>query len=1247
MLKIINRNKIMLLIIVLLLVFCTTAGLLTMEAKAQAADEPVWEDSVVIAHITDTHYYPLRYCDSDYGAEFKKHVQKTSTKMWLEAELAFFAAVEGIKEQKPDYLVVSGDIAQDGERQAHIDVANGLRALQNEIRQTKPHFQVFVAMGNHDLYNEEVFDFSTGTKEYTQNVSRKDITKIYSSLGYPDLSNEDAAAFYSTSEYNGDTPAYAFVNSTTAGFTQIEYQYKSNETNSDYAPGEITYIAKTATGETIIGLDVPISNSVEGHVLGGTLTKATQAFLTAKKAHTDYAVGIAHHSIVEHLTLQKELMTGFIVTDHINSADFLADYGMRYVFTGHGHANDIAHHISFNNNQITDIEGSANLSTSSNVRYATIKSGTLGETKVQNFSVWSDYLTELDISAAIDGGYMPQEYIITNKVQEFITDKKITDYSAYARRRIYDNITDNTIKAYLNPSILSGLGEMVGGVLPDWLSSVSEDIDTLVLNLVDEIEKKILTDYTYSGDNELLKEHKLFGFVEELVYRAINIEVAPNTTTFDLVMTCYYYSIKGSDAPTFADLPSNIQQGIEYARSGGFVKELFDVLLDEEKGLYFLVEGIMNMPLDLSKDVDLARLFKSVIGPMLGFNTTDDPLEITNILLSKVVTRFLSSDLSATFGIDFAIEGDVMDFLDSTIEDFLTPSLYTGLGELVANILVSLAVDSTPDGGAESQLIKLSASDEYTYTSVPRADVPTIQNGKLPSKLTVAFGEDTSTTKNFNWFTDMRISDSVVQYMKKSDGAFDAAKAVTKSGNTNIYGYTVGLIDIGLFAQLGYTEAARHTVEVTGLAAGTEYWYRVGSSEYGYFSPVYSFKTAPSSGAFEVLLLSDLQGFTNGVYENIAPILAKADSVFKNGYDFVINGGDTVDNARNVTQFDYFLNTLSGYWGNTTQVVTNGNHESYYFEMDEDYEASSDTVVTNEYNYLLMHYNFALPQQDTKSGAYYSFDYSGVHFIVLNTNDIEENKLSNAQFDWLKADLEDTQKEHKVIIMHKSLYSAGSHTFDTEIVGMREQLSPVFEENDVHLVLSGHDHTYSETYYLDGEGNKVVFANNGRYKIGKKGTLYVNLGTLGNKFYKYQAQENIPVFNGEKLHDPALRNPTFGKLVYDGKDLYYQGYEYDVASGEILEIKTNKLNAIEITLVVVGSVVGAAGIAIGVIVLLKLKKKSALKMGKELPSDEPKPDEPTAEEPITEEPITEEPTTEEPITEEPITEEPKEEGKEE
>ena len=74
----------------------------------------------------------------------------------------------------------SGDITQDGERQSHIDVANGLRRLQNEIRDIEgmEKFQIFVVFGNHDLYNDAVYNFSDGTKRKTWNVSRKDVAKF-------------------------------------------------------------------------------------------------------------------------------------------------------------------------------------------------------------------------------------------------------------------------------------------------------------------------------------------------------------------------------------------------------------------------------------------------------------------------------------------------------------------------------------------------------------------------------------------------------------------------------------------------------------------------------------------------------------------------------------------------------------------------------------------------------------------------------------------------------------------------------------------------------------------------------------------------------------------------------------------------------------------------------------------------------------------------------------------------------------
>ena len=54
----------------------------------------------------------------------------------------------------------------------------------------------------------------------------------------------------------------------------------------------------------------------------------------------------------------------------------------------------------------------------------------------------------------------------------------------------------------------------------------------------------------------------------------------------------------------------------------------------------------------------------------------------------------------------------------------------------------------------------------------------------------------------------------------------------------------------------------------------------------------------------------------------------------------------------------------------------------------------------------------------TNNGVNYSFDYGNAHFAVVNTNDLLSVSLS--QLKWLKNDLNSTDKDWKIICMHKS-----------------------------------------------------------------------------------------------------------------------------------------------------------------------------------------------------------------------------------
>jgi len=1159
--------------------------------EAQAASEPVWEDEVTIAHVTDTHYYPRRllYKGSDQKRLKEQMLVRQST-----AEAVFMSVLEKVKETNPDYLVLTGDNSNDGERASMVDIANMLRNLQNEIRVTKPGFQIFVVQGNHDISNYDPYNRNTG--ESIPGATRKEISKIYASLGYPDITDEEAESFYTEEEFLGTGGApIGFVNSTTAADVSIKWMF--DETKDDYDKGELTFIAETPKNMSILGLDVPHSNVVEGHVLGGQVSNEMKDFLIANKPDSEYFVALSHHSVVEHMAYQEAYITGFLVDNWRLQADFLADFGTRYVFTGHVHCSAISHHMSFNNNQITDIQTTAPLEHAGMVRKATIKTGQKGADRVQNLYVQNFMIEEVDATKLFDEGYFTNALIEECGFKDLMNGKIIKDFQSMTEIQFIEGTIKSRVYGYLRPAIINSLKDMLSGLFSGSDNTILKSINPAVMIsfidiLISEIETKILKDYEYTGDDPELMDSKLFAFANDLVDRAFVLEVTEGLPLLEFVEFLYNTYADGTEPKTADGLPEEIKKGLANIRSGEFVKKLVDFLLDEDKGLMLLLRGLLETPLDFSSDPAVEGLLEGLLLPLISKEGTTP--DASNVVLGKVAVDALTSALvTEVLGLDLGIEivGDnIMDFADDILDKYLTKSLYTGIGEMVATVATAFVTDESFDGDTTKKLIVFAESDEYTYTSIPREDIPTIVNGKLPSKLTVTFGSDTTTTKNFSWITDYRVTSGTIQYMEKSKGAFDKNEASSSYATTRIYGTTKGLIDAGLYAQLGYTEVARHTVELTGLEPNTEYLYRVGWTDRNYWSDVYTFKTAPEAGTpFEVLLITDPQSFTPEAYARIGNLLKAAEGKFENGYDFVVNCGDLVEYSPNTKMFGHFLDTLRGFVANTTQVVAAGNHEDKYFEMDEDYVKWNEEAYTEEYNYMLMHFNFDMPVQDSRTGAYYSYDYSSVHFVVLNSNDIVEQGLSQAQIDWLVDDLSTTDKKHKVVFMHKTLYSAGSHVEDKDIVAMRSQLPPIFEEYGVNLVISGHDHTYSESFYIDKDGSKVGSTLAGG-KIADKGTIYINLGTVGEKYYKYREYDDMPIDFGASIHDQYLKHSTFGKLTFDGTDLYYEGFMYDAENDKVIPVRGGSVGPVETAVALALSVVVTGGIAYALAAISKARR---------------------------------------------------------
>lgn len=622
------------------------------------------------------------------------------------------------------------------------------------------------------------------------------------------------------------------------------------------------------------------------------------------------------------------------------------------------------------------------------------------------------------------------------------------------------------------------------------------------------------------------------------------------------------------------------------------------------------------------------------------------------------IAKALVRDL---FGIN--LSGDTLyEGVDGLLDSYLTDSFYVGLSGIAKNIVIAYATDDeidladkndpagetvlTPhpgyaDGYAET-LTYVSgtyAADEY--------NAPTQDNGRLPSHLTANFlpSDENGAKFTVSFYTAEEIGAEVtltdndgnlVAIVNITEGELNASddkdhrtmkkteNGVTLEGGT--YAQYIPLIDLGLLT-ISHTETEwedadgnvhpytyqdrdnapansvvyrnRWTVTFEGLNYNETYTYAVRGVYGGKVFDLAAYTgnenftfTTPSSAEvpaqdFDFIAIADMQGMIQSMYEDSA---AAIEAIMANagGYDFVLNAGDMADNGDNFSQWGWALNENLGFFANTSTFNTAGNHEDGGGKLDD------------FYNYGAM-----APEQDSDSGLYYSFDYATAHVIVLNTNDADAtNGLSTAQFEWLKADLE-ANKDAKwiFVLMHKSLYSGGSHSFDGDVEAMRAQLVPVFYKYGVDLVLAGHDHTYTVTECLDGNGDPVSRASydNGIITMDANGSgvMYVTLGTIGTKFYDYVSNSEIEgKFNAESSALWTLAEQTFAKISVRGDTLTYTGYTVN-ADGTLSVIYTEPTDDLLLVkiLVPIAGVILIAGVVIAVVLVKKNKAKKAAAAG--------------------------------------------------
>lgn len=321
------------------------------------------------------------------------------------------------------------------------------------------------------------------------------------------------------------------------------------------------------------------------------------------------------------------------------------------------------------------------------------------------------------------------------------------------------------------------------------------------------------------------------------------------------------------------------------------------------------------------------------------------------------------------------------------------------------------------------------------------------------TKVSITPGED-ETKLNFAWYSEKTDSEATPVVHFGTDK--DALEAFTG---------TVGDVDTSLTGDTAYEY---NHVTVTGLEPDTTYYYTVEKN--GEQTEVSEYKTQ-SLDTVKILYVGDPQvGASKGQSQNGEDLVADdgaANTAARNdGFawnrtltvateqnpdiNFMISAGDQINKTGKPKEEEYASYLASDVLSGLAVATTIGNHDS----LNEDYMYHFNNPNASDYG-------------TTAAGGDYYYTYGDGLFIVLNTNNynvaeheqlIKEATEANPDTAW------------RVVTIHQDIYGSGLDHSDTDGMILRTQLTPIFDSYDIDVVLQGHDHTYSRSKLLYGDG---------------------------------------------------------------------------------------------------------------------------------------------------------------------------------
>jgi predicted phosphodiesterase len=396
-----------------------------------------------IAVLSDLHFMDPSLLKSD-GSAFQTYLMQ-DPKLLAESGAILQQIIHKLTEEKPDLVLISGDMTKDGELVSHRSLIKLLKQLEMN------HIKVLVVPGNHDINNPDAMQFNGDNVSPVTTITPGEFKSLYADFGYRNAIAKDQ--------------------------------------------GSLSYVYEPFKGLRILALDANeyYNNTTDYCVVSGNLKDETMEWakqqLEEANAKGIKVIGMMHHGLVEHFTGESVIFPDYLVDNYNVRAGELLQAGLKVIFTGHFHAND-ATGITIGDRSLVDIETGSPVIYDSPYRIINLSDNKLYiNTKhieqINYKGLDGVSFHEYEKSFSLKGFEIQARYMLTNPPYNIPEDMATQVSPLFAEAMLSHFAGDETLSAetYLNIEEISAVSPDLGNILLGLYTDLLPGDNELVVDL--------------------------------------------------------------------------------------------------------------------------------------------------------------------------------------------------------------------------------------------------------------------------------------------------------------------------------------------------------------------------------------------------------------------------------------------------------------------------------------------------------------------------------------------------------------------------------------------------------------------------------------------------------------------------------------------------------------------------------------------------------------------------------------------